>query len=44
MVSGCVYGKKAQVWKSTNFDAGLDDIKGFLWALIISMEHNLSKI
>jgi len=30
------YGKKAQVWKSTNFDAGLYDITGFLWALIIS--------
>jgi hypothetical protein len=30
-------GKKAQVWKSTNFDAGLYDITGFLWALIISM-------
>ena len=27
------------VWKSTNFDAGLYDIKGFLWALIISMDH-----
>jgi len=25
-------GKKAQVWKSTNFDAGLYDITGFLWA------------
>jgi hypothetical protein len=30
-------GKKAQVWKRTNFDAGLYDITGFWWALIISM-------
>jgi len=29
-----VYGKKTQVRKSTNFDAGLYDITGFLWALI----------
>ena len=35
-VSGCAFGKKAQVWKSTNFDVGLYDITGFLWALIIS--------
>jgi len=28
--------KKAQVWKSTNFDVGLYDITGFLWTLIIS--------
>ena len=28
---------QAQVWKSTNFDAGLYDITGFLWALIISI-------
>jgi hypothetical protein len=41
MVSGCVYGKKAQVWKSTNFDAGLDDITGFSWALIISIYQSL---
>jgi hypothetical protein len=30
-------GKKAQVWKSTNFDAGLYDITGFSWDLIISI-------
>jgi len=30
-------GKKAQVWKSTNFDAGLYDITGFLRALIFSI-------
>jgi hypothetical protein len=35
--SACVYGKIAQVRKNTNFDAGLYDITGFLWALIISM-------
>ena len=29
-------GKKAQVWKSTNFDAELYDITGFLWDFIIS--------
>jgi len=34
----CVYSKKAQVWKSTNFDAGLYDITGFLWAFI-SIDH-----
>jgi hypothetical protein len=37
VVSGAGIGKKAQVWKSTNFDAGLYDITGFLWALIISI-------
>jgi hypothetical protein len=33
-------GKKAQVLKSTNFDAGLYDITGFSWALIISISHH----
>ena len=37
MVAGCATGKKAIVWKSTNFDAGLYDITGFLWALTISI-------
>jgi hypothetical protein len=37
-------GKKAQVWKSTNFDAGLYDITGFLWDLIISIYLYLSDI
>ena len=31
--------KKAQVWKCTNFDAGLYDITSFLWVLIISIYH-----
>jgi len=35
--------KKVQVWKSTNFDAGLYDITGFLWALIISISLQLLK-
>ena len=39
MTSSRCFGKKAQVWKSTNFDAGLYDITGFLWALIISIHH-----
>jgi hypothetical protein len=37
----CARGKKAQVWKSTNFDAGLYDITEFLWALIISIYHHM---
>jgi hypothetical protein len=37
LIPGCAFGKKAQVWKRTNFDAGLYDITGFWWALIISM-------
>jgi hypothetical protein len=36
VVDGVNTGKKTQVRKSTNFDAGMYDIKGFLWALIIS--------
>jgi len=39
VVNGSDIGKKAQVWKSTNFDAGLYDITGFSWALIISIYH-----
>ena len=35
--------KKAQVWKSTNFDAGLYDITGFWWALIISIYLQFSE-
>ena len=37
-------GKKSQVWKTTNFDAGLYDITGFLWALIISIYLGSSMI
>jgi len=33
-------GKKAQVWKSANFDAGLYDIISFWWTLIISIIWN----
>jgi hypothetical protein len=36
LASACAFGKKAQVWKTTNFDAGLYDITGFLWALTLS--------
>jgi hypothetical protein len=39
-------GKKAPVWKSTNFDAGLYDITGFLRTDIISIYVvlNISKV
>jgi hypothetical protein len=37
VVDDATYGKKSQVWKSTNFDAGLYDITGYSWALIISI-------
>jgi hypothetical protein len=37
VVNGAGTGKKAQVWKCTNFDAGLYDITSFLWVLIISI-------
>ena len=42
VVNGAGTGKKSQVWKNTNFDAGLYDITGFWWALIISMYHQFS--
>jgi len=42
LIPGCAFGKKAQVWKSTNFDAGLYDITGFLWTVILSMYHQFS--
>ena len=35
-------GKKAQVWKSANFDAGLYDITNFWWTLIISIYLELT--
>jgi hypothetical protein len=37
VLKGADIGKISQVWKSTNFDAGLYDITGFLWALIFSI-------
>ena len=37
-----VSGKKAQVWKSANFDAGLYDITSFWWTLIISIYLKLT--
>jgi hypothetical protein len=36
--------KKAPVWKSTNFDAGLYDITTFGRVWIISMYHQLADI
>jgi len=29
LIQVAILGKKAQVWKSTNFEAGLYDIAGF---------------
>jgi len=37
-------GKKAPVWKSTNFDAGLYDITGFFRTDIISINYKFSDI
>jgi hypothetical protein len=42
VVNGVDTGKKSQVWKNTNFDAGLYDITGFWWALIISLYLHLN--
>lgn len=39
-----VLARKAPVWKSTDFDAGLYDIAGFFRTDIISINHQLSNI